>query len=101
MKAQEREQLLRILESRFETNMHRHEGVAWEKVRARIESLPAALQTLSRMEASGGEPDVIGEDGATGRFVFCDCSAESPAGRRSLCYDAEALDARKENKPAG
>jgi len=101
MKPQEREQLLRSLESRFEKNPGRHKGLAWAKVRARIESAPAGLQTLGRMEASGGEPDVIGEDKATGQFVFCDCSAESPEGRRSLCYDGEALDARKENKPAG
>jgi hypothetical protein len=101
MKPEARDQLLRSLESRFEKNPGRHKGLAWAKVRARIESVAAALQALGRMEASGGEPDVIGEDSATGQFIFCDCAAESPAGRRSLCYDSEALEARKENKPAG
>lgn len=101
MKAQERDQLLRSLKSRFERNTIRHRGLSWEQVQAKVESLPAALSTLHKMEASGGEPDVIDRDNATGQFVFADCSAESPAGRRSLCYDAEALDARKENKPGG
>jgi hypothetical protein len=101
MKPEERDQLLRSLESRFEKNPGRHKGLAWAKVRARIESVAAALQALGRMEASGGEPDVIGEDSAAGQVIFCDCAAESPAGRRSLCYDSEALEARKENKPAG
>jgi hypothetical protein len=101
MKAQERDQLLRSLQSRFEKNMDRHEGFAWAKVLARLEATPAALASLSAMEASGGEPDVIGQDAATGQLIFCDCSPESPAGRRSLCYDREALNARKENKPQG
>ena len=101
MKAQERDQLLRSLKSRFEKNTGRHKGVTWENVQTRLESAPVALKALSRMEASGGEPDVIGQDNATGRFIFCDCSAESPAGRRSVCYDGEALDARRENKPSG
>lgn len=101
MKAQERADLIQVLKSRFEANMHRHEGIGWGEVEARLEGAPAALKTLAAMEATGGEPDVIGRDGKKGRFVFCDCSAESPAGRRSLCYDREALDARKEAKPEG
>jgi hypothetical protein len=101
MKAKEREQRLRILSARFERNLHRHEGLAWEEIQARLEATPAALASLDGMEATGGEPDVIGQDQATGQYVFCDCSAESPAGRRSLCYDRAALDARKENKPGG
>ena len=101
MTAQERGQLLRSLQSRFENNVHRHQGVAWSGVLARLESNPAAVKVLGAMEASGGEPDVIGQEVATGQFTFCDCSAESPAGRRSLCFDNEALDARKENKPQG
>lgn len=101
MKSQERIQLLRSLHGRFEQNMHRHKGVAWEAVLARLEASPGALESLGRMEASGGEPDVVDRDQASGRFVFCDCSAESPTGRRSLCYDGEALSARKENKPPG
>lgn len=101
MKAQERNQLLQSLTSRFEKHMHRHGGVAWEKVLSRLDAAPAAWISLRDMEASGGEPDVIGQDKATGQIVFCDCSAESPVGRRSLCYDGEALNARKENKPEG
>ncbi len=81
--------------------MPRHKGVAWANVQKRIEASPAALLSLHQMEATGGEPDVIGQDKATGQFIFCDCSAESPPGRRSLCFDREALDARKENKPEG
>lgn len=101
MKTQERDQLLRSLKSRFEKNADRHKGITWEKVVAKVQASPGALKTISQMEASGGEPDVIGQDKATGQFIFCDCSAESPLGRRSLCYDGEALDARKENKPQG
>ena len=101
MKAQQRDQLLGSLKRRFEKNMHRHRGVGWAQVLARLEGSPAALQSLGEMEASGGEPDVIGQDKNTGRYLFCDCSAESPAGRRSLCYDREALSSRKEHKPEG
>jgi hypothetical protein len=101
MKTQERDQLLQSLESRFEKNMDRHKKLEWAKVLARLEANPAALVPLGAMENSGGEPDVIGQDNATGQFVFCDCSPESPGGRRSLCYDGEALSARKENKPPG
>ncbi|MBP6776207.1 MAG: DUF4256 domain-containing protein [Piscinibacter sp.] len=93
--------LLRALQDRFEKNLHRHQGVAWEAVLARLEANPTALAALGRMEDSGGEPDVIGPAEAGGSLIYCDCSAESPAGRRSLCYDREALNARKENKPAG
>ncbi|HZN87108.1 MAG TPA: DUF4256 domain-containing protein [Burkholderiales bacterium] len=99
MKAQERNELLRVLEARFEKNMHRHKGIGWAEVRARLESHPSALRSLRAMEATGGEPDVIGRDKETGRFTFCDCSTESPTGRRSLCYDRAALDSRKEHKP--
>lgn len=101
MKAQERDELLRSLKSRFEKNADRHKKIAWEKVAARIGSTSTALKTLGQMESSGGEPDVIGQDSTTGQFIFCDCSAESPQGRRSLCYDGEALKSRKENKPQG
>ena len=101
MKAQEREQLLRTLKSRFEKNPHRHREHTWEQILTRLEGNAAALGSLGAMEASGGEPDVIGYEEAAGRYLFCDCSAESPPGRRSLCYDGEALRSRKENRPAG
>ena len=100
MKPAERDALIATLEARFEKHMRRHDGIAWTAVQARLEGNAAALASLHAMETSGGEPDVIGGD-ASGRVTFCDCSAESPGGRRSLCYDREALDARKENKPAG
>jgi hypothetical protein len=99
MKAQDRDRLLRTLEARFGKNMQRHRGIAWGDVQARLAKNAAACKALDAMEGSGGEPDVIGMQ--QGAFVFCDCSAESPAERRSLCYDAQALAARKENKPAG
>lgn len=99
-KAPARNELLRSLQSRFEQNMNRHQGLAWDAVVDRLEANPQALEALGRMDATGGEPDVIGQD-ATGRLVCCDCSGESPPGRRSLCYDLEALNARKENKPEG
>jgi len=101
MKIQQPDELLRALESRFDENPSRHEGIAWPAVAAKVRSVSRALTTLGRMEASGGEPDVIGRDPATGQFLFCDCSAETPPGRRSLCYDVAALNARKENKPQG
>jgi Protein of unknown function (DUF4256) len=101
VKAQERDDLLRALKARFDQNMHRHEGVAWAEVQARLENNPGALRSLRAMESTGGEPDVIGQERGTGRFTFSDCSIESPAGRRSLCYDRAALDSRKENKPEG
>lgn len=90
--------LLETLASRFEANMHRHEGIRWNDVRTRIEDAAAAVKALGAMEATGGEPDVIGRE-KDGRFVFCDCAAETPSGRRSLCYDRAALEARKEHKP--
>ncbi|HVK31504.1 MAG TPA: DUF4256 domain-containing protein [Burkholderiaceae bacterium] len=101
MKARERTQLLQSLQGRFEQHMHRHKGVAWDAVLARLEASPTALVSLGQMEASGGEPDVIGEADPTGRFIYCDCALESPPGRRSLCFDREALNARKENRPEG
>jgi Protein of unknown function (DUF4256) len=94
-----REELLRALKARFEKNMNRHQGLAWEKVQARLEANAEKLSSLSEMEETGGEPDVVGHDKTTGEYIFYDCSAESPNGRRSLCYDREALDSRKENKP--
>ncbi len=97
MKAKEREQLLQVLKARFEKNMKRHKGIDWAGVLARLEENAAALKSLAEMEASGGEPDVIGKD--KDRYVFCDCSAESPGGRRSVCYDQEARESRKEHKP--
>ena len=95
-----REELLQTLKARFEKNMSRHKGVEWATVQDRLEKNAKALQTLHAMEESGGEPDVIGTE-KSGQIIFCDCSAESPGGRRSLCYDKKALDERKENKPAG
>ncbi|MBS1819358.1 MAG: DUF4256 domain-containing protein [Acidobacteria bacterium] len=101
MKAQVRHELLHTLEARFQNNMHRHKGLAWREVLARLGDEARALASLLAMETSGGEPDVIGRNATTGQFVFCDCSPESPAGRRSLCYDRGALDSRKENRPQG
>jgi hypothetical protein len=100
MKSQEREDLLQALQARFEKNMHRHDGVTWAEVRIKLEGNAAALGSLLQMESTGGEPDVTGYDKKTGQYTFCDCSAESPSGRRSVCYDREALDSRKEHKPA-
>ena len=99
MKTKERDELMGALRARFEKHMQRHKGIAWSDVEARLADDGAALKTLGAMEASGGEPDVIGRDKRTGQMVFCDCSAQSPSGRRSVCYDREALDARKEHKP--
>src|SRR5260221_8932977 len=96
---EEREELLRALKARFEKNMDRHKGLKWAKVRARLETNPDKLCSLSEMERTGGEPDVVGHDKKTGQYIFFDCSAESPNGRRSLCYDREGLDSRKEHKP--
>ena len=96
----QREALLRILNARFDKNMSRHKGLEWAKVQARLEMNPEKLWPLNEMERTGGEPDVVGHDQKTGEYVFYDCSAESPKGRRSVCYDHEALAARKEHKPA-
>jgi hypothetical protein len=95
-----RAELLGTLKARFEQNKERHRGLAWADVQARLEAHPDKLWTLDEMERTGGEPDVAGQDAATGEYLFYDCAAESPKGRRSLCYDHAALDARKENKPA-
>lgn len=101
LNSSEKQKLLKTLAERFEKNMKRHQGLAWEDVQARLEKKPAKLATLFAMEESGGEPDVVAYDKKTGEYTFFDCSAESPAGRRSLCYDQEALEKRKENKPKG
>jgi hypothetical protein len=95
----QREELLATLAARFESNMHRHEGVQWDELRATLEASPDKLWSLHEMERTGGEPDVLGRDERTGEYLFVDCSAESPKGRRSLCYDREALEARKKHKP--
>jgi hypothetical protein len=91
--------LLSTLQQRFEKNMNRHKGVKWENVEARLTKSPAKLWSLNEMEAPGGEPDVIGHDKKSGQFIFCDCAAESPKGRRSVCYDEDARASRKEHKP--
>src|SRR5262245_20185173 len=99
LSSDQRDELLRALKTRFEKNMNRHKGLDWAKVQARLEANAEKLWSLHEMEKSGGEPDVVGQDKKTGEYIFYDCSAESPNGRRSLCYDRAALDARKENKP--
>ena len=93
------EELLRTLKARFEKNTNRHKGVEWARVQAKLQANPEKLWSLNEMEKTGGEPDVVGHDKKTGEYIFYDCSAESPKGRRSLCYDREALDSRKEHKP--
>ena len=97
----QREELFGALKARFERNMNRHKGLEWAQARAKLVANAERLWSLNEMERTGGEPDVIGRDNKTGEYIFCDCSAESPKGRRSLCYDREALDSRKENKPKG
>jgi len=99
MKTNEREELLRVLKARFETHMDRHPGLAWAGVLARLEGNRPALGSLHAMESTGGEPDVVACDAESGPYTFCDCSAESPAGRRSLCFDGAARKARKEGRP--
>lgn len=101
MNKREREELLLTLERRFEKNVTRHAGISWADVRSRLEGDTAAMESIRQMEESGGEPDVIGRHEKSGQITFCDCSAESPSGRRSLCYDGKALASRKENKPKG
>lgn len=96
----QQQELLKTLKARFEKNMDRHKGLDWSKVQAKLEADPGKLWSLNEMEATEGEPDVVGYDKKTGEFIFYDCSAESPKGRRSICYDRQALDARKEHKPA-
>ena len=99
MKAEQREELLRALKARFEKNMNRHKGLEWAKVQAKLEANTEKLWSLNEMERTGGEPDVVGYDKKTGEYIFYDCSAESPKGRRNVCYDREALESRKEFKP--
>jgi hypothetical protein len=95
----QREELLRALKARFEKNVNRHKGLEWAEVQAKLETNTEKLRSLHEMERTGGEPDVVGRDKKTGEYIFYDCSAESPKGRRSFCYDREALQSRKENKP--
>jgi hypothetical protein len=99
MKVKQREELLRTLKARFEKNMNRHKGLEWAKVQAKLEANAEKLWSLNEMETTGGEPDVVGYDKKTGEYSFYDCSAESPKGRRSVCYDREGLESRKEHKP--
>ena len=99
MKAKQREELLGVLKARFEKNPNRHKGIEWAKVEAKLETNPEKLWSLSEMERTGGEPDVVGFDKKKSEYIFYDCSAESPKGRRSVCYDRQALEARKEHKP--
>lgn len=99
--SQGHEEIINILKQRFETHMKRHAQMDWQAIQKKLEVSPEKCRPLVEMERTGGEPDVIGYDAAAQAYIFCDCSAESPAGRRSLCYDQKALDSRKENKPAG
>ncbi|PGU01651.1 MULTISPECIES: DUF4256 domain-containing protein [Bacillus] len=96
---EQREELLKVLQARFEKNMNRHEGLEWAKVEVKLNATPEKLWSLNEMEVTGGEPDVVGYDKEKDEYIFCDCSKESPKGRRSLCYDLEALEARKKHKP--
>ncbi len=99
LSAEQREELLRKLKARFEANMHHHPGLDWSGVQAKLETHVSKLWSLNEMEVTGGEPDIVGLDNQTGEYIFYDCSAESPTGRRNVCYDREALDSRKSNKP--
>jgi hypothetical protein len=96
---EEKEELLKTLKARFEKNMNRHKDLEWSEIEAKLEADPGKLRSLDEMELTGGEPDVVGRDSATGEYIFFDCSPESPKDRRSFCYDREALDSRKANKP--
>src|SRR3989338_1140152 len=98
LSTEQREELLRTLKARFEKNMNRHKGLEWAKVQSKLEANHGKLWSLSEMERTGGEPDVVGYDKKTGEYIFFDCSPESPKGRRSVCYDREGLEARKEFK---
>ena len=98
---EQRQELLRALKARFEKNMNRHQGLEWANAQAKLEANPEKLWSLHEMERTGGEPDVVTHDKKTGEYIFFDCSPETPKGRRSFCYDREALDSRKENKPKG
>lgn len=95
----QRDELLRALKARFEKNLNRHKGLEWAKVQAKLEAYTEKLWSLNEMERTGGDPDVVGHDKKTGEYIFYDCSAESPNGRRSVCFDGEALESRKEHKP--
>ena len=97
--SEQRDELLGALQARFEKNMNRHKGLGWAKVKAKLDTNPAKLWSLHMMETTGGEPDVVGQDKKTGEYIFVDCSTQTPSGRVSLCYDDEALEARKEHKP--
>lgn len=99
MSPAQREKLLKALAARFEKNISRHKGLEWSKIQAKLEASPDKLWSLNEMESTAGEPDVVAHDEKTGEYIFYDCSAESPSGRRSLCYDREALESRKEHKP--
>src|SRR5690349_16561731 len=99
LSAKQREELLATLKTRFEKNMNRHKGLEWARVQAKLEANSEKLWSLNEMETTGGEPDVVGFDKKTGEYIFYDCAAESPKGRRSVCYDREALESRKEFKP--
>jgi len=99
LSAQQREELLKVLKDRFEKNVNRHKSLEWTKIQAKLEASAEKVSSLYEMEKTGGEPDVVGQDKKTGEYIFVDCSEESPSGRRSLCYDREALNSRKENKP--
>ena len=99
LSADQKEQFLRELKKRFDKNMHRHPGLSWSELVSRLQSSPAKLWSLNEMEKTGGEPDVTGFDEKTGEFIFIDCATETPKGRRSLCYDLEGLESRKEHKP--
>ena len=99
LSSEQQVQLLKTLKTRFEKNMHRHNGIAWTKIQAKLEDNSEKLWSLNEMERTGGEPDVVSYDIKKGQYIFCDCSTESPKERRSLCYDREALDSRKEFKP--
>ena len=101
MEAAPHNELIKNLKDQFAKNMRRHTGIDWSPVQAKLVTSPEKLHALNEMERTGGEPDVVGYDDKTGEFIFCDCSPESPIGRRSLCYDREALESRKENKPSG
>jgi hypothetical protein len=101
LSSEQRKELLGALKARFEKNMSRHQGLEWANAQAKLEANAEKLWSLNEMERTGGEPDVVGHDKKTGEYIFYDCSAESPKDRRSLCYDREALDSRKENKPKG
>lgn len=96
---EQREELLQTLKARFEKHMNHHQGLEWAKVQAKFEDHAESLWSLKEMEITGGEPDIVGYDQGTEEYIFCDCSAESPKGRRSVCYDREALESRKEHKP--